>query len=436
MTRTLEKLSNDELVNGLKRLLQRDAVLAAEIVAHLAEVDERKLYLDEACSSLFVYCRDRLGMSEGMAYKRIQAARASRRFPALLDMLAAGELHLCGVCLLVPYLTKGNHQTVLAAAKHKSKRGVERLLAEMFPRPDVAATVRRLPEPKREKETQTAVPRMALPARTPEGASPAVAQNDTYRGNAEHGEPHPNPTATVPPVRQSTVVAPLSTARFKVQFTADQALYDKLQQARDLLRHQIPDGDIPKVLDRALDSLLSEVKRKRFAQGNKRNRSVGARETAREEESSRAHEARADTNANKGVTGQGTQANPRYVPAAVKREVVERDGLRCAYVDEQGRRCRETGFLEFQHTRPVANGGESTAANIKVYCRAHNQHAARNDFGTAHVEKQIRAAQQRRQRDRLSPGAVDGPTPVQVTRQARRPAPSDSPEPRHGPCHT
>jgi hypothetical protein len=63
MKKTLAELSDHELVTRLKSLVRRDAELTAEIVAHLGEVDQRRLYLDEACSSLFVYCTARLGMS-------------------------------------------------------------------------------------------------------------------------------------------------------------------------------------------------------------------------------------------------------------------------------------------------------------------------------------------------------------------------------------
>jgi hypothetical protein len=208
------------------------------------------------------------------------------------------------------------------------------------------------------------------------------------------------------------VVEPLSAARFKVQFTASQALHDKLRQAQDLLRHRIPDGDIPKILDQALDLLLAEVKRKRFAQPRGRRRSVAAKVPTGTDGADAEHAARCvnDGAARSRRRSQGT----RYVSAEVRRAVVERDGMRCAFVDEQGRRCQETGFLELQHMKPVARGGQSTEANVKVYCRAHNQHAARNDFGVAHVEKKIHQARQGHRAAEGSPRAIEKPTPVQV----------------------
>ncbi len=66
----------------------------ADLLRTLAEVDARRLHRDQGCSSLFKYCVERLGFSEAAAYKRITAARLSRSFPAVLDCVARGDLHL------------------------------------------------------------------------------------------------------------------------------------------------------------------------------------------------------------------------------------------------------------------------------------------------------------------------------------------------------
>jgi hypothetical protein len=140
-----EHLSNQELIAALPLLVRRESQAIAELVAHLAEVDARRLYRDQAFPSMHQYCVDALHLCEGAAYKRITAARTARRFPIILDLLADGRLHLSAVCLLAPHLTEGNHSSLLEAAVHRSKRGVELLLAERFPRPDVPQSIRKLP---------------------------------------------------------------------------------------------------------------------------------------------------------------------------------------------------------------------------------------------------------------------------------------------------
>jgi hypothetical protein len=118
---SLTRLSDDDLVARLKGLVARDHDLTAQIVAHLAELDTRDVFLREGYGSLFVYCRDALGLSEWEAYNRIEVARAARRFPVILDMLAEGSVSLTAVRLLAPHLTPSNHREVLDSARGKRK---------------------------------------------------------------------------------------------------------------------------------------------------------------------------------------------------------------------------------------------------------------------------------------------------------------------------
>jgi hypothetical protein len=75
----------------------------------------------------------------------------------------------------------------------------------------------------------------------------------------------------------------------------------------------------------------------------------------------------------------------RHIAAAVRREVYEREGGRCAYVGEGGRRCEATHLLEYQHIVPVARGGRSRAENLTLFCQPHNLLQAVKDFGEDHV---------------------------------------------------
>src|ERR687891_356573 len=127
---SVAQLSNHDLLAQVKRLAERERAATAALIAHLAELDARRLYLQEGCSSLFTYCTQVLHLSEHAAYNRIEAARAARKFPNVLDRLAEGSLHLTAIRLLAPHLTPTNHIEVLDAARHKSKRDVEQLVAQ------------------------------------------------------------------------------------------------------------------------------------------------------------------------------------------------------------------------------------------------------------------------------------------------------------------
>src|SRR5262245_57498489 len=100
--RPLSRLSDRELLAEVKRLVRCEREATCRLVAHLSELDQRRLYLAEGCSSLFTYCTQVLRLSEHAAYGRIEAARAARRFPVILELLARGAVNLTAVGLLAP----------------------------------------------------------------------------------------------------------------------------------------------------------------------------------------------------------------------------------------------------------------------------------------------------------------------------------------------
>ena len=156
-----------------------------------------------------------------------------------------------------------------------------------------------------------------------------------------------------------TIVAPIAPRRYLLKLTIDQDTHDKLQRVRELLRHSIPDGDTEKILNRALDAAA----RPRW---NGRSTLV--------------HRGRARQ---RPTIGKG-----RHIPAAVKREVWQRDGGRCAFRGAAGP-CGETAFLEYHHVVPFAAGGETSAANLELRCRAHNQYEASVHFRTQESELRL-----------------------------------------------
>ena len=87
-------LTDDQLLDEVKRLAQRERTATGDLLRCLIEVDTRRLYLREGCASLFTYCTQVLHLAEGAAYNRIEAARAARRFPIVLERIAEGSLTL------------------------------------------------------------------------------------------------------------------------------------------------------------------------------------------------------------------------------------------------------------------------------------------------------------------------------------------------------
>lgn len=142
---SLSHVSDSVLLVDLSKLVARDRATSARLLAHIAEVDARKLYRPAAYPSMFEYCVRELHMSEGTAFKRIRAARAARRFPAIFDAVGDGRLHLSAVVLIARHLTAESADELVRAVAHRSKSDVEQMLADRFPSPDLATRMRALP---------------------------------------------------------------------------------------------------------------------------------------------------------------------------------------------------------------------------------------------------------------------------------------------------
>jgi hypothetical protein len=349
-------LADHVLLRTLTAVVTQDRVTTAELLALIAEVDRRGLFRSEGYPSMFRYCVGRLGMSEDMAYKRIQAARKAREIPAIFSAIADGRLHLTAVVLLRPYLTPSNGAELLSAASGKSKAEVELLIADRFPREDVPTTLTPIPSVLPVQAAET------FGGESPAPAEPAEPPQDCGANVDDQLVPEPVvpeksvPIAVsmVPPMPQRRV-APLSPRRFELKLTISQEFHDKLMRAEELLSHAVPSGDIPQLLERALDELISKQEKLQLA-------ATGRPRMAR---------------------GSG---NPRYICAPVKRAVRKRDRGQCTYISGRGHRCGARKFLQYDHVIPVARGGISTVENLRLRCRAHNQLEAERTFGAGFME--------------------------------------------------
>jgi hypothetical protein len=138
---TAAALADGELLTRIADLAGKEREASAELVAHLAVLDARPgVYAAHGYGSLFGYCTQALGLSEDAACNRIEAARACRRFPVILDLLASGSVSLTTVRILRKHLTPENHEAVLAKARGRSRHEIDALVAELAPQPDVRPT--------------------------------------------------------------------------------------------------------------------------------------------------------------------------------------------------------------------------------------------------------------------------------------------------------
>jgi hypothetical protein len=337
----LKSLSDDELLHRVSDLLAQSRRVEWVLVAHIGEVDARRLYAREAWPSMIQYAMGALHLSEGEAYRRITAARLSRKYPVILSMLEDGRLHLCGIGVLSKHLNDANYEDVLARATHKTKREIEILRAELDPKPDVPPTIRKRPQRKAK-------------------AAPPESENELFAGGAERSAPAAEPEPPAVPEKPATV-EPLAKARFKVVFTASEELRDKLKRLQALM----PGNDLASIIDAAVSEKLERVEAKRYGKTKKPRKSVEEADTSR------------------GVRG---------ISAAVKRFVCARDGDQCTYVGTGGQRCPERDKLEFHHDDPYGLGGDRSAENVRLLCTCHNAYMADLDYGKEKMDQYRRSA--------------------------------------------
>jgi hypothetical protein len=228
----VSQLPDRELVDVVSNLAAAERRATAALVEALAELDARRLYLEEGYSSLFTFCTERLRLSESSAYHRITTARAVRRFPVLLDRLRGGELTMTAIALLAPHLSEENCRQLAEAARHRSKRAIEELVAALRPRPDAPSSVRKLPAPR------AAAAEVSAPARS---ESPS-ASSEAREAEGVAGlllEPAAVACGSALPAPRPAVVRPLSPKRYQIQVTVSAETHDKLRRAQELLRHAI-----------------------------------------------------------------------------------------------------------------------------------------------------------------------------------------------------
>ena len=215
-TNFLSRLSDEQLVAEVKRLATGERNATAALLRSLIELDARRLYLAQGCSTLFTFCTEVLQLSADAAYTRIEVARAAHSYPPLLDALDCGELTLTAARLLAPHLTSVNQHAVIDAARGKGKREILELIAVIRPMPDACPSINLLP---------------------------------------------PNQSNNTAPFE----ITPLAPERYRVRFTIGRETLKKLEDIQDLLRHSIRDGDLEEIFDRAITLLLHDSQRRRFA---------------------------------------------------------------------------------------------------------------------------------------------------------------------------
>lgn len=340
---TFDGVETDVISRRFEQLCGRERSLMVEFLLNLAEFDRRRGYEALGYATLWAYCSKHLHYGESETFRRTNAARLLQRHPEAADHLRDGRLNMSTLLSLKDVLTADNAGRLFEQAKFRSKKDVEYLVATLrAPAPVPATMIRKLPD------------------RVVEVTRPELIRSEPAPSSAL-----PESLAVQPAVKVRSDVTPHSEDRFVVRIAVSRAFVQKLEKAKSILSHILPDGDPAAAIERALDEVL-ERERRRHGPREKKD-------------------------------GDGASVGETHaVPAAVKREVWARDGSRCSWRMPGGGVCGSDHQVQEDHIIPRARGGSNDASIIRLLCRPHNLMHARQTFRSAFIDSAIDNARRRR----------------------------------------
>jgi 5-methylcytosine-specific restriction endonuclease McrA len=341
---TLSDVPDDVLVDRVLHIRKQERSLLVEFLRYLCELDRRRAVVALGYSSLFSFCTEFLGLTKASAFRRTTAARLLARFPVVADYLADGRLNLTTLVELRDVLDEGHLVEILDRAAGRTEDQVKELVAALRPQPAPADLLRKLPIQRNDCSGSGPVPGAATASQPPPATSPP-----------------PAPTRTACEAR----LQPIAPERHVLRVTVGAEFVADLEAVREALSHRLPGAGLEEVLHECIRSTLKTIDRERRGTGKK-------------------------------TSSMAPPPDSRYVPVAVRREVWTRDDGRCTFVGRNGHRCNSRHQLQLHHIDPFGKGGPSTAANLTLRCRAHNLHAAEQDYGRDHIDRKIAGGRARR----------------------------------------
>ena len=349
ITGTVAALSDRELLAQTGNRARVERHLQGAIIDHLAEIEARSLFLRRGFASLFEYAVRELGYSDAAAGRRIAAMRLCADNPQTRERLRDGSLSLS------------------AAAELQWAFDRQRRRPQAATTPAVAA----------------------LPTEPPLVLDAVGRTRQVKRMLADL-----DPELAAPADR----VRPLGNGRYELKALIDAECQRGLEQLAGLLSHVDPRMTVGQLVGRLVREALDrhDPSRRRPRTGSRpadahahaaptpaaepdRRIASPPKQTARP-----AVSATSTAQTRPGCDGHAAAApksrdSGRAIPAAVKREVWQRDGGRCRYVDPHtGRRCTSRHLLQIDHVLPYGLGGGSDPGNLRLLCHAHHRHRHRS----------------------------------------------------------
>jgi hypothetical protein len=327
----------------------------ADFLVALAEFDRQRGWLALGHSGLFPFLHRQLGLSKAASFFRKTAAELIQRSPEIVEPLRDGRLCLSTVASLAKVLTSANSADVLSRFFHRSALEAKSIVAELAPHPNPPT-----------RTVVTVTPVRTLPAAVEATAAVTAVEVRTCEPRGPDESTTDQPERLLLIASPSLRVEPLTPTETRIHVTVSPAFLQKLEAARLALSHSMPGASEEEVLSAGLDLLLARDARNKALVEKPRTTPATAPDSS----------------------------DPDHVPAAVRREVWQRDGGCCQWALDSGGVCGSRLRLQLDHVVPRARGGQSVPSNLRVLCAAHNRLAARQKLGHRMMNRYCRDPRQ------------------------------------------
>jgi hypothetical protein len=327
MENNLKKLSPQELLERAKQLVSQELKIALQLLEYLREIEARLIFAELGFDSMWSFCVNYLGLSEGDTQRKLAAMRLCKTIPHVKEDLTEGRISLTN------------------AAKVQSFFNAERRAGNDLPlekKKEILQSVHSLSKSECEKKLMELSPASAIPAERLR----LVTQ--------EHTE---------------------------LKVILDSETLKALDQLKDLLAHTLGDASYQALIQYMAEETLKRVKK---AKGLKPGKEEGLRNGSPEKfTTSQKQQGVGLPSPPPVVIYPGRQA----IPTKIRQMIFRRAKGKCEYQSPDGRKCESQAYLEINHKTPVAWGGSNDLCNLELTCRTHNGLHAQQVMGRDWMEK-------------------------------------------------
>ena len=348
--KNLKQLGSAELVSHTKTLVLRERETTSEILWCLRSIQQKMVYAEYSCSSLFEFAVKHLGYSGGAASRRIRAMEFLKDVPETEAALNEGKVSLTTVASLQSY--------VILEKKRRNENREEQL--------SIDAKKGLLHQIENKSKTECEKIFVSL--------SPVL--EDKILGT-----------------EKARVLTPDKT---ELKMVAEEKLMQNIQRLRELSAHKNPNLSYAEIFLMSTEFMLEKIDPQRQDERRAQKQAKGqvkeqvkkqANKKEEKDKMASSPENLAVQNPATPVENQASRfstssVDPHFVTAKNRHNTLQHADWQCEHVDEKtGLRCTSRWALEIDHRQPVALGGSSSPENLRCLCRTHNAYAAVKIFG-------------------------------------------------------